>query len=46
MQYWTKFSSSKKKNYPQIKLYGYEINEEAVRKAEKFNVGKITKPLY
>ena len=31
-----------KKNYPKIKLYGYEINEEAVRKAEKFNVGQIT----
>jgi len=26
---------------PEIKLTGYEINEEAVRNAEKFNVGEI-----
>tara|TARA_X000000950_G_scaffold262452_2_gene333714 strand:+ start:1591 stop:2202 length:612 start_codon:yes stop_codon:yes gene_type:complete len=32
-----------KKLFPKIKLSGYEINKEAVKKAEKFNVGKITK---
>jgi pseudaminic acid biosynthesis-associated methylase len=32
-----------KKLCPEIKLTGYEINEEAARNAEKFNVGKINK---
>lgn len=32
-----------KRLYPHLSLFGYEINEEAVRQANEFNVAKITK---
>ena len=32
-----------KRLHPHLSLFGYEINEEAVRQANEFNVAKITK---
>lgn len=32
-----------KRLHPKLSLFGYEINEEAVRQANEFNVAKITR---